>query len=54
MPNRTLRSYNTLLLKVSRFKNKTFGARTFGYAAASLWKSLPLAIYSIDNIGSFK
>ena len=54
MPNRTLRSSNALLLKVPRFKNKTLGARTFGYAAASLWNSLPLEIRAIDNIDSFK
>ena len=54
MPNRTLRSSNVLLLKVPRFKNKTLGARTFAYATASLWNSLPLEIRAIDNIDSFK
>ena len=54
MPNRTLRSSNALLLKVPRFKNKTLGARTFAYAAASLWNSLPLEIRAIDNTDSFK
>ena len=54
MPNRTLRSSNALLLKVPRLKNKTLGARTFVYAAASLWNSLPLEIRAIDNMDSFK
>ena len=54
MHNRTLRSSNVLLLKVPRFKNKTLGARTFAYAAATLWNSLPLEIRAIDNIDSFK
>ena len=54
MPNRTLRSSNSLLLKVPRFKNKTLGARTFAYAAAWLWNSLPLEIRAIDNVESFK
>ena len=54
MPNRTLRSSNALLLKVPRFKNKTLGAKTFAYAAASLWNSLPLEIHAIENIDSFK
>ena len=54
MPPRALRSSNSLLLKVPRFKNKTLGARTFAYAAASLWNSLPLEIRAIDNIDSFK
>ena len=54
MPERTLRSSNALLLKVPRFKNKTLGARTFAYAAASIWNSLPREIRFIDNIYSFK
>ena len=41
-------------LKVPRFKNKTLGVRTFAYAAASLWNSLPLEIRAIDNTDSFK
>ena len=45
---------NALLLKVPRFKNKTLGARTFGYAAASLWNFLPLEIRAVENIDSFK
>ena len=54
MPDGTLRSGNALLLKVPRFKNKTLDARTFAYAAASIWNSLPREIRSIDNIYSFK
>ena len=54
MPNKTLRSSNAQLLKVPRFKNKTLGARTFAYAAASLWNSLPLEIRATDNTDSFK
>ena len=45
---------NALLLKVPRFKKKILGARTFGYAAASLWNILPLEIRAVDNIDSFK
>ena len=41
MPSRPLRSSGALLLKAPRFKNKTLGARTFAYAAASIWNSLP-------------
>ena len=54
MPKRSLRSSNALLLKVPRFKNKTSGARTFAYAAASLWNILPLEIRALDNINGFK
>ena len=32
----------------------TLGARTFAYAAASHWSSLPLEIRAVDNIDSFK
>ena len=39
---------------VPRFKNKTLGARTFAYAAASLSNSLPFEIRSVDNIDHFK
>ena len=54
MPKRTLRSSDALLLKVPRFKIKTLSARTFAYAAASLWNSLPLETGVVDNIDSFK
>ncbi len=54
MPSRPLRSSSALLLKVPRFKNKALGARTFAYAAASLWNSLPLGIRAINNIDTFK
>ena len=54
VPQRTLRSSDALLLKVPRFKNKTLGARTFAYAAASLWNSLPIEVRATDNIESFK
>ena len=54
MPKRTPRSSNALLLKVPRFKNKKLGARTFAYAAASPWNSLPLEIRAIDNTACFK
>ena len=54
IPPRALRSCNALLLKVPCFNNKTVGARTFAYDAASLWNSLPLEIRAIDNIDSFK
>ena len=54
MPKRTLRSSIAPLLKVLRFKNKTLGAITFAYAAASLWNSLPLEIHAIDNIDCLK
>ena len=54
MPGRNLRSSSALLLKVPRLKNKTLGARTFAYAAASIWSSLPREIRFIDNIYSFK
>ena len=52
MPSRTLRSSNALLLKAC-LKTKTLGARTFAYAAASLWVSHLLEIYAIDNIDCF-
>ena len=54
MSDRTLRSSNALLSKVPLFKNKTLGARTFAYAAASIWNSLPQELRSIDDIYSFK
>ena len=54
VPQRSLRYSDALLLKVPRFKNKTLGARTFAYAAASLWNSLPVEIRATDDIESFK
>ena len=41
IPKRTVRLSNALQLKVPCFKNKTLGVKTFGYAVASLWNSIP-------------
>ena len=50
MPTRALRPNNALLLKVPRFKNKVSVARTFAYAADSLWNSLPMEIRAANKI----
>ena len=53
VPARTLRSSNQSLLQLPH-TSKTFGQRSFSYAAPSLWNNLPLPIRNADNVNIFK
>ena len=52
--NRTLRSSNQMLLVVPSVKLKSYGSRTFKYAAPFEWNKLPLSLKSITSLDSFK
>ena len=54
LSSRSLRSSSQKLLVVPKTNCKSFGDRSFSYAAPLLWNSLPLTIRYIDDIGSFK
>ena len=54
VPGRSLRSANQQLLSVPVTHLKTYGDRTFAYAAAHMWNSLPLTIKSSSDVESFK
>ena len=53
-PSRLLRSSNSLLLKNPSYNLKTYGGRSFSYAAPELWNSLPLSLRSCPSINEFK
>ena len=53
-PARTLRSSDKLLLTVPHYNLKSYGARTFSYAAASLWNSLPIELKTSPPLSTFK
>ena len=54
-PSRTLRSSSdTLTLSVPRVATKTFGERSFFYAAPKIWNSLPLKIRSAETMSAFR
>lgn len=53
-PSRTLRSTNANLLQTPRVNMKTYGQRSFSFAAPTLWNSLPAHIRSIDTLLQFK
>ena len=54
IPSRPLRSQDQLLLSVPTYKLKSFGAKSFQYAAATLWNSLPLDLKLVPTLSGFK
>ena len=54
-PARTLRSSSdNLMLTIPRTSTKTFGERSFHYAAPEIWNSLPLKVRSAGCISAFR
>ena len=54
-PSRRLRSSSdSRTLRISHVKTKTFGHRSFSYAALSVWNSLPREIRHIQSTTAFK
>ena len=53
-PSRSLRSSNSLLLKPPYYNLKTYGCRSFSFAAPELWNSLPLSLRSCSSVPEFK
>ena len=53
-PSRSLRSSSEKLLRVPKFRTKTFGQRSFQYQAPSIWNSLPQKIRNATSLSSFK
>jgi exonuclease III len=54
LPTRSLRSSQSLLLKIPKTKTKSYGDRAFQNAAPKLWNNLPLSIRQSDTLNSFK
>ena len=53
-PGRSLRSESSLRLVVPSVRTKTYGQRTFSWAAAHLWNNLPVDIRQCKSIECFK
>ena len=53
-PSRTLRSTDKCLLKKPVMQLKTFGERSFYYAAPEVWNNLPFELRSCSNLNIFK
>ena len=53
-PGRLLRSSNQFLLSTSKFNLKTYGGRSFTFAAPSVWNALPFELRSCNSLSSFK
>ena len=55
VPSRTLRSSSQSLLQLPhQIPSKSYGQRSFFYAAPSLWNNLPQQIRTADNVNIFK
>ena len=54
VPSRNLRSSHRYLLQCPKFSTKYYGERTFLFAAASLWNTLPIKIKEANSVKSFK
>ena len=55
IPSRTLRSSSQSLLQLPRrLPSKSYGQRSFSYAAPLLWNDLPLHIRTAANVNTFK
>ena len=52
--SRTLRSSSQKLLKIPKRNLKTVGDRSFGFAAPSLWNSLPDSLRDVPTLPLFK
>ena len=53
-PSRSLRSSNGRLLRVPRWKLKSFGYRSFSYQGPVVWNSLPTDLKLSSSLSSFK
>ena len=53
-PSRSLRSSNDRLLRVPRWKLKSFGYRSFSYQGPVVWNSLPIDLKLSSSLSSFK
>ena len=53
-PSRSLRSSNDRLLRVPRWKLKSFGYRSFSYQGPVVWNSLPTDLKLLSSLYSFK
>ncbi len=53
-PSRCLRSSTERLLKIPKTNLKTFGERSFGYIAPSVWNSLPADLRASPSLPTFK
>lgn len=53
-PQQALRSCSQLLLTVSCCHCKPKGGRAFSVAAPKLWNILPLNVWSVPSLASFK
>ncbi|KAI5087761.1 hypothetical protein C0J45_22250, partial [Silurus meridionalis] len=54
VPSRSLRSSNSELLWVPRFRLSSAGGRAFSVIAPILWNSLPIALRTITTLTEFK
>ena len=54
IPSRNLRSSTEQLLSVPKIKTKSYGSRSFCYAAPCLWNSIPLEIRTLETYEEFK
>ena len=52
-PSRSLRSSNDRLLRVPRWKLKSFGYRSFSYQGSVVWNSLPTDLKLSSSLFSF-
>ena len=52
--SRVLRPQNKRLAAVPAIRTVTYGHRTFGYAASTLWNNLPKAIRDAEDLPNFK
>ena len=53
-PSRSLRSSTERLLKIPKTNLKTFGERSFGYIAPTVWNSLPANLRTSPSLPTFK
>ena len=53
VPARSLRSINKNVLVERRKKLKTYGEKSFSYAAPKMWNSLPDHVKSVDSLTIF-
>jgi hypothetical protein len=54
VPSRLLRSSNSFLLDVPKTRLKTYGDRSFSYAAPTEWNQLPIDLRKCSNLNTFK
>ena len=53
-PSRSVRSSTKRLLKIPKTNLKTFGERSFGYIAPTVWNSLPAHLRAFPCLPTFK